>query len=136
LVGQTLATLVSFFNPSLVLLGGKMVDAGDLMLAAVREGTYHGSLPLATRNLKITLSARRPDPGLYRAAFMVRGVRDIMRKLSGLGVRLAIDDFGTGQCSAARSRRAASSPTPASQRLRPAAHRALRDQQENNSWHE
>lgn len=71
LVGEALATLVSFFNPSLVLLGGKVADAGDLLLAAVREGIYRGSLPLATRNLKITLSALQPDPGLYGAAFMV-----------------------------------------------------------------
>lgn len=71
LIGETLASLVSFFNPSLVLLGGKVADAGDLLLAAVREGIYHGSLPLATRNLKITLSALQPDPGLYGAAFMV-----------------------------------------------------------------
>ena len=71
LVGEALATLVSFFNPSLVLVGGKVADAGDLLLAAVREGIYRRSLPLATRNLKITLSALRPDPGLYGAAFMV-----------------------------------------------------------------
>jgi glucokinase-like ROK family protein len=71
LLGETLATLVSFFNPSLVLLGGKVAEAGDLLLAAVREGVYHRSLPLATRDLKITLSALQPDPGLYGAAFMV-----------------------------------------------------------------
>jgi glucokinase-like ROK family protein len=70
-LGQTLATLVSFFNPSMVLLGGKVADARDLLLAAVREGVYHRSLPLATRDLKITLSTLRPDPGLYGAAYMV-----------------------------------------------------------------
>jgi predicted NBD/HSP70 family sugar kinase len=71
LLGETLATLVSFFNPSLVLLGGQAAGAGDLLLAAVREGVYHRSLPLATRDLQITLSTLRPDPGLYGAAFMV-----------------------------------------------------------------
>jgi len=71
LLGETLATLVSFFNPSLVLLGGKVAEAGDLLLAAVREGVYHRSLPLATRDLQITLSGLQPDPGLYGAAFMV-----------------------------------------------------------------
>jgi predicted NBD/HSP70 family sugar kinase len=71
LLGQTLATLVSFFNPSLVLLGGRAADAGDILLAAVREGIYQRSLPLATRDLRISLSALRPDPGLYGAAYMV-----------------------------------------------------------------
>jgi predicted NBD/HSP70 family sugar kinase len=71
LLGQNLATLVSFFNPSLVLLGGKAAGAGDLLLAAVREGIYRRSPSLATRDLRISLSALRPDPGLYGAAFMV-----------------------------------------------------------------
>lgn len=71
LLGQTLATLVSFFNPSLVLLGGKAAGAGDLLLAAVREGVYSRSLPLATRDLRISLSTLRPDSGVYGAAFMV-----------------------------------------------------------------
>lgn len=70
-LGESLAMLVSFFNPSLVLLGGKVADAGDLLLAAVREGVYHRSLPLATRDLQITLSTLQPDPGLYGAGFMV-----------------------------------------------------------------
>ena len=71
LLGQTLATLVSFFNPSLVVLGGKAVRAGDIMLAAVREAIYQRSLPLATRDLRVSLSTLRPDPGLYGAAYMV-----------------------------------------------------------------
>jgi glucokinase-like ROK family protein len=71
LLGQNLATLVSFFNPSLLLLGGKVTDAGNLLLAAVREGIYQRCLSLATRDLRISLSTLRPDPGLYGAAFMV-----------------------------------------------------------------
>lgn len=71
LLGRTLATLVSFYNPSLVLLGGKAIDAGDILLATVRQGIYHRSLALATRDLRISLSTLRPDPGLYGAAFMV-----------------------------------------------------------------
>lgn len=71
LLGQNLATLISFFNPSLVLLGGKVADAGDHLLAAAREGIYHRAPSLATRDLRISLSTLRPDPALYGAAFMV-----------------------------------------------------------------
>jgi glucokinase-like ROK family protein len=71
LLGQTLATLVSFFNPSVVLLGGQGAGAGDLLLASVREGIYRRSLSLATRDLRVALSVLRPDPGLYGAAYMV-----------------------------------------------------------------
>jgi predicted NBD/HSP70 family sugar kinase len=63
LLGQTLAALLSFFNPSLVLLGGRVVVAGAVLLAAVREGVYRRSLSLATRDLRISLSSlnRAPD---------------------------------------------------------------------------
>ncbi|HEV7727973.1 MAG TPA: ROK family protein [Modestobacter sp.] len=71
LVGETLATLVNFFNPSLILLGGGVASAGDLLLASVRETVYRRSLPLATRELRITRSTLTPDPALPGAAHMV-----------------------------------------------------------------
>jgi len=57
LVGTTLATLVSFYNPKLVVLGGGVVNAGDYVLAAIRESVYRRSLPLATRTLRIEPSS-------------------------------------------------------------------------------
>lgn len=57
LVGTTLATLVSFYNPALVVLGGAVVSAGDHVLAAIRETVYRRSLPLATRTLRIEPSS-------------------------------------------------------------------------------
>jgi glucokinase-like ROK family protein len=71
LVGETLATLVNFFNPSLILLGGGLALAGDLLLASVRETVYRRSLPLATRDLRILRSTLTPDPALPGAAHMV-----------------------------------------------------------------
>jgi predicted NBD/HSP70 family sugar kinase len=71
LVGETVATLVNFFNPSLVLLGGGVAMAGDVILAAVREAVYRRSLPLATRELRIARSTVTPDPALSGAAHMV-----------------------------------------------------------------
>lgn len=71
LVGETLATLVNFFNPSLVLLGGEVAQDGDLLLANVRETVYRRSLPLATRNLRILRSPVSPDRGLLGTIAMV-----------------------------------------------------------------
>jgi glucokinase-like ROK family protein len=71
LVGETVATLVNFFNPSLVLLGGGVALAGDMILASVREAVYRRSLPLATRELRIERSTLAPDPALSGAAHMV-----------------------------------------------------------------
>ncbi|SNS33363.1 ROK family protein (putative glucokinase) [Geodermatophilus saharensis] len=71
LVGGTLATLVSFYNPGLVVLGGGVVHAGDQVLAAVRESVYRRSLPLATRMLRIELSALGEAAGLTGAVHLV-----------------------------------------------------------------
>lgn len=71
LIGETLATLVSFFNPTLVVLGGGVAGAGDNLLATVRETVYRRSLPLATRDLRIALTTLRNQAGLIGGAFMV-----------------------------------------------------------------
>ncbi|MFB4295001.1 ROK family protein [Actinomadura sp. NTSP31] len=71
LVGATLATLVSFYNPGMVVLGGGVVSAGDHVLAAIRESVYRRSLPLATRTLRIEPSPLGGEAGLVGAAHLV-----------------------------------------------------------------
>lgn len=71
LVGETLAALVNFFNPSMVLLGGGVGTSGDLVLAAIRQAVYRRSLPLATRDLRIARSQLGDRAGLMGAGFMV-----------------------------------------------------------------
>ncbi|MDT7710909.1 MAG: hypothetical protein QOG20_6516 [Pseudonocardiales bacterium] len=71
LVGETLAALVNFFNPAMILLGGSVGASGDLLLAAVRQAIYRRSLPLATRHLQIVRSSPCGQSGLRGAAFMV-----------------------------------------------------------------
>jgi predicted NBD/HSP70 family sugar kinase len=71
LVGGTLATLVSFFNPSLVVLGGGVVSAGDHVLAAIRESVYRRSLPLATRTLRMEPASSDYAAGLAGAVHLV-----------------------------------------------------------------
>jgi glucokinase-like ROK family protein len=71
LVGDTLATLVSFYNPGLVVLGGGVASAGDYVLAAIREAVYRRSLPLATRTLRIEPSGLGEVAGLAGAVHLV-----------------------------------------------------------------
>jgi len=71
LVGSMLAGLVNFFNPSLIVIGGGVADAGDLLLAAIRETVYRRSLPLATRELVIQRSSLGSFAGVTGAAAMV-----------------------------------------------------------------
>ena len=71
LVGQTLARIVNFFNPSLILVGGGVSEAGDYYLAEVRQTVIGRSLPLATRSLQIVRSHLGDHAGLRGAAHMV-----------------------------------------------------------------
>jgi glucokinase-like ROK family protein len=71
LVGRMLAALVSFYNPSLVIIGGGVAAAGDMFLATIRQNVYRRSLPLATRDLRVVRSSNIETIGLRGAAFVV-----------------------------------------------------------------
>ena len=70
-IGETLAGMVNFFNPSLILLGGGVAESGDILMASIREATYRRALPLATRDLRLTRALLGKRSGLVGAAYMV-----------------------------------------------------------------
>ncbi|MFD1151763.1 ROK family protein [Saccharothrix hoggarensis] len=70
-IGEVLAACVSMFNPSLIVVGGTVALAGEMLLAGVREAIYRRSLPLATENLRIVPSQAGDDGGVLGAAAMV-----------------------------------------------------------------
>jgi glucokinase-like ROK family protein len=70
-LGQVLASLVSFFNPGLVVIGGGVAGLGHQLLAEVRSVVYRRSLPLATGNLPIVLSELGGTAGVIGAARLV-----------------------------------------------------------------
>jgi len=72
-VGQVLASLVSFFNPGMIVIGGGVTGLGHALLAEIRGVTYRRSLPLATGNLPIVLSELGDEGGVIGAARMVSG---------------------------------------------------------------
>ena len=53
LVGGVLATLVNGYNPSLVVVGGGVAQAGEVLLAAIRDAIYRRSRSLATQNVQV-----------------------------------------------------------------------------------
>ena len=71
LVGETLSMLVNFYNPALLVIGGRLVHDSDLVLSTVRETIYGRSLPLATRDLVIGRSELSLVGGLVGAVTMV-----------------------------------------------------------------
>ncbi len=70
LIGQMLTGIVNFFNPSLIVIGGGVAGAGDLLLATIRQAIYRRSLPLATRDLVVRRSALDDRAGVIGAATM------------------------------------------------------------------
>jgi len=70
-IGQVLASLVSFFNPGLIVIGGRVTGLGHALLAEIRGVTYRRSLPLATGNLPIVLSELGDEGGVVGAARLI-----------------------------------------------------------------
>lgn len=81
LIGQMLASIVNFFNPSHVFIGGGITRIGPLFLAALRQSVYQRSLALSTRHLEIQYTPLGVQAGLIGAGVLamhetlkVRGV--------------------------------------------------------------
>ncbi|MGB0100292.1 MAG: ROK family transcriptional regulator [Nocardioides sp.] len=73
-VGEVLAGLVSFFNPGLIVIGGRVTGLGHALLAEIRGVTYRRSLPLATGNLPIVLSELADEGGVIGAARLISNI--------------------------------------------------------------
>ncbi len=70
LIGQMLASVVNFFNPSHVFVGGGVTRIGPLFLAALRQSVYHRSLALSTRHLEILYTPLGEQAGLIGAGVL------------------------------------------------------------------
>lgn len=70
-IGGVLATCVNLLNPSVIVIGGPLADAGEHLLAGVREVVYHRSPPLATQHLRISASHTGARAGVRGASAMV-----------------------------------------------------------------
>jgi predicted NBD/HSP70 family sugar kinase len=86
LIGELVATLVHFYNPARVTIGGGLAAASDELLAGVRSVAYQRALPLATRNLVLTNSVLGEYAGLAGAA--VLGIERVLSTES-IGLLLA-----------------------------------------------
>lgn len=67
MVGDVLASLVNFFNPSHVFIGGGISNFGNHLLVAIRQAVLRRSLPLATQHLSIDFSGIGADAGVIGA---------------------------------------------------------------------
>lgn len=69
-VGEVLAGLVNFFNPGRIVVAGGIAHAGNPLLAGIREAVYRRALPLAARDLDISISDLGDRAGRAGAARM------------------------------------------------------------------
>jgi predicted NBD/HSP70 family sugar kinase len=67
-IGDVLATCVNLVNPSVIVIGGSLAQAGEHLLAGIREVVYRRSLPLATEHLRIAPSVAGRRAGVLGAA--------------------------------------------------------------------
>jgi len=86
-IGDVLAKLVNFFNPSLIVVSGGLTRTGERFLASMRESIYRRSTPLATSDLVIKKSSLTETGGMIGAAVLVldevfshRNVGRLMRR--------------------------------------------------------
>jgi len=67
-LGEVLATCVSLFNPSSIVIGGTISSAGEHLLAGVREAVYARSMPLATQHLTVSQADPSANSAIKGAA--------------------------------------------------------------------
>lgn len=77
LIGQVLAALVNFYNPSHVFIGGGVSAIGPMFLAAIRQSVNQRSLALSTRHLEVTYGPLGGEAGLIGAG--VLAMREALR---------------------------------------------------------
>jgi predicted NBD/HSP70 family sugar kinase len=80
-IGEVLTTCISFINPSMIVIGGSMAQAGEHLLAGVREVVYTRSTPLSTEHLSIVQSRAGAS-----AAVVGAGALSIHHALSPEGI--------------------------------------------------
>jgi glucokinase len=70
-IGMGVANVISLLNPQMVVLGGGLMQAGDLLLPSIRREALEWAQPLAARQAQIELSQLGEDVGLLGAARLV-----------------------------------------------------------------
>ena len=71
LLGEVLATSVALLNPAVLVLGGLLPASAPRHLDAVRESIFQRTVPLATRELTIAISAIGTNAAVQGARHLV-----------------------------------------------------------------
>jgi len=69
-IGEVLAAAVNILNPSVIVVGGSVAQAGEYLLVGIREAVYASAIPLATRNLTVVRTAAQDRAGVIGASHL------------------------------------------------------------------
>ncbi|MEU9376798.1 ROK family transcriptional regulator [Streptomyces sp. NPDC048255] len=86
-VGSGVASLCNLLNPSRVVLGGSLADAGELVLAPIRESVGRYAIPSAARQLSVLTGSLGGRAEVLGALALV---------LSEMGDSTLLSDHGSG----------------------------------------
>ena len=70
-IGGVLATLCDLFNPELVVVGGELSAAGDVLLDPMREQVHRNAIPATARDVEIVAGVLGPRAELLGALALV-----------------------------------------------------------------
>ncbi|KJY38067.1 MULTISPECIES: ROK family transcriptional regulator [Streptomyces] len=88
-VGSGVASLCNLLNPSRIVLGGSLADAGELVLAPIRESVGRYAIPSAARQLSVltgSLGGRAEVLGALALVLSEMGDSTLLAE-NGMGVR-------------------------------------------------
>ena len=71
LIGGVLASTVNILNPAVISIGGDIAEAGQQLLAGIREIVYQRSTALSTNDLQITTGMLGDRAGIIGAAALI-----------------------------------------------------------------
>jgi glucokinase len=66
-LGNALANIVHLVNPSMIILGGPVAQAGDLLIEPLRTRIMDLCLPAATQSLRLAQGSLGPEANLVGA---------------------------------------------------------------------
>jgi len=70
-IGEAVAAMVNLLNPAVVVVGGDLAGAYDILVAGLREALYGNATALATRVLQVVPTAHGEQTGLQGSAALV-----------------------------------------------------------------
>jgi glucokinase len=69
-LGLGVAGLISVLNPAMVVLGGGLMQAGDLLFDRIRRNALRWTQPVAARRTRMEMTILGEDAGLLGAAWL------------------------------------------------------------------